>query len=175
MITNGTYIPKQPIIETMRKLPYPLVVRVDNYGALSKKYDEVIRVLHTNGIKIDERMYSGEDQAFGGWVYYGDYSDKHYSNQELERIFRACRLPNDGAILMDDQLTNCCYATAGKLLGKVTMPQREIVTLSNGTSISELRRKIRAWRDDPFEACKYCNGFDPANSPRIPAAEQLEE
>lgn len=173
VVTNGTYIPKQSIIETMKQLPYPIMVRVDNYGILSKRYDEVVDTLRINHIKIDERVYAGDNQAFGGWVDYGDYSYKNYSKEELKRVFFTCRNPDDCALLLDDKLTNCGFATVGYLLGKVSMPLREIVDLSSGESVDEMRKKIRAWRDEPFEACKYCNGFDPVNSPRIPAAEQL--
>ena len=173
VITNGTYIPKQSILDTMRQLPYPFMVRVDNYGQFSTKYDEVVAVLKQNQIKVDERTYTGDDQAFGGWVYYGDYTDKQYSEEQLNDVFRRCRLPHDGAILYNDELTNCCYSTAGQMLGKVSMSAREIVKLSAEQSMAEMREKVAAWRERPFEACKYCNGFDPINSPRCPAAEQL--
>lgn len=66
IITNGTYIPKKSIIDTMRQLQYPFVVRVDNYGPLSTKYNELVAILKENDIRLDERMYTGEDQSFGG-------------------------------------------------------------------------------------------------------------
>lgn len=175
VITNGTYIPKASILETIMNLQYPMVVRIDDYGSLSKKYDELLSVLQAYDIKVDERVYTGEEQAFGGWVYYGDYTDKHYTDEQLKNVFCNCRLPDDGAILFDDMLTNCCYATAGQLLGKVLMKEREIVNLTGNQSIEEMRDAVKSWRDEPFEACKYCNGFDPENSSRIPAAEQLSD
>ena len=78
VITNGTYIPKQSILDTMRQLPYPFMVRVDNYGQFSTKYDEVVAVLKQNQIKEDERTYTGVEQAFGGGVIYGEYTGMQY-------------------------------------------------------------------------------------------------
>lgn len=172
-ITNGTYIPQQSLIDCMKGLPYPFTVRVDNYGKLSRKYDELISTLRANGIEVDERNYTGENQAYGGWIDYGGFDDRHYSDEELKKVFYNCRNPDDCGLLVNDVLTNCGYVTIADYLGKAKMKERDVVYLLGNQSVEEMRKKVLAWRDEPFEACKYCNGFDPVNSPRIPAAEQL--
>lgn len=171
--TNGTYIPKQSILDNIRQLPYPFMVRIDNYGPVSTKHDELIGVLKENNINVDDRTYTGKDQAFGGWIYYGDYTDKHYTEEQLKDVFRHCRMPGAGMNLWDDRLTNCCYSLSGQMLEKIQVPDCEVVDLSGGQNIEEMKRKVSAWQEQPYEACKYCNGFDPINSPRYPAAEQL--
>lgn len=173
IVTNGTYVPRLSIIDTMRNLPYRMLVRVDNYGHLSKQYDKIVEMLRGNGIEIDERNYDGNDQAFGGWIDLGDYTDKFYTMEELNRVFYNCRVPDDCTILLDDKITICSYAFSGALMGKVSNEAREMIDLSGGQSIEELRNAVKAWRDTPLNACRYCNGCDPTNSPRIPAAEQL--
>lgn len=174
IVTNGTYLPKTSILETIKEQSYPFVVRVDRYEA-STKVDEVLELIREYGLDGDERIYCGEDSFSGGWIYYGECVDRNYSDKELKRVFYNCRLPDDGIIMYEDKLTNCPYATAVYGLGKVTMPEREVVDLSVKQNIDEMRAKVRAWRDAPFEMCKYCNGFDPINGIRVPAGEQSME
>lgn len=173
VVTNGTYIPDDSILETIQNLPYPFIVRIDNYGALSKECNELISILHEKRIEVDERMYAGEDPAFGGWIDFGDYADRHYTNKQLQHTFKYCRMPGDSVTLVEDRLMTCCYAVYGYLLGKVNAPAREVVHLLDNQNIEEMQGTIKTWWEQPYEACKYCNGFDPEHSPRVPAAEQF--
>lgn len=172
--TNGTYIPKDSIIETMKQLPYPLLIRIDNYGVVSGEADELMKRLISSGIKAEIRTYTGENQAFGGWVDFGDCADRHYTEEELRSVFDRCRYPDNGTYLINDKLTSCCHATMCYLTGEVSVTQhpRDVIDLFS-ESIEEIRKRVRAWRDEPFEVCRYCNGFDPENGTRIPAGEQL--
>ena len=173
LVTNGTYIPRLSIIEKMKQLPYPFMVRVDNYGELSKKYGELIDILCKNNIKIDERQYTKDAQAFGGWIDLGDYTYKNYSNEQLNHLFYNCRVPDDCTIVLNDMITICSYAFSGRLLGKINGRSHEVIHLADKKSLVELKNAVKAWRSEPLEACQYCNGCDPINSPRIPAAEQI--
>lgn len=175
ILTNGTYLPKASIVETMKHLSYPFFVRIDDYGELSREHDALVKLLEENGIRVDDRTYTGEDQAFGGWVDLGNYEDKHYTREELLDVFRRCRTPESCIVLLNDQLTHCGYATGGWLVGKIPYNERDFIDLSRTQDVEILRTELRHWGQEPFEACKYCNGFDPVNSPRIPAAEQLTE
>ena len=175
IVTNGTYIPNQNLINTMKKLDYPLIVRVDNYGLHSIKYSELVAKLRQNNIQVDERQYTNDNQAFGGWIDLGDYTNKHYSPQQLQKVFYTCRLREGGLFLINDKLIFCCRAGYADLLGKVSLnAEYDFVDLLGDDDFETIRNKIVNGGNVPFEACKYCNGNDPVNSPRIPAAEQLE-
>ena len=175
IITNGTYIPSKSIIRTMANLPYPFFVRIDNYGSLSKKYDELVSTLKENGIKLDERVYTGDKQAFGGWIDYGNYTKKNYTYTKLMNVYHNCLVYRTTSCLIDDNLTCCCYAIAGHILGKIPMNDREFIKLTDGRTADEIRHEIMKWEEAPFAACSYCNGFDVENAIRIPAAEQIIE
>lgn len=175
VITNGTYIPKQEILDTIAGLDFPFMVRVDNYGDLSVKYEELIEVLKKNSIVVDTRDYYGDHQSFGGWIDYGDFMYRNYSDEQLTDLFMRCRNPDDCGLLFDDYLTICGYVTVADWMGRVKPSEDDIIHLLDGHSTEEYRNKILNWRKKPFEACKYCLGFDPENSKRIPAAIQMEE
>lgn len=142
--TNGTYIPQKSILETMKRLPYPMIVRVDNYGAVSNKATELMEILHSSGIEAEERIYSGEGQAFGGWVDFGDCSDRHYTPEELKSVFSRCRYPENGTYLINDKLTSCCHATMCYLSGEIPMAKnaKDIIDLSSGESTGEMRHRV---------------------------------
>ncbi len=173
IITNGTYIPRQSILEVLRDLPCKVMVRVDNYGKYSNKYEEVVFALKASGVPVDERNYNDAEQYLDGWVDLGDFEYKGYSSEQLDAVFRNCRMPDDCSILWDGKLYNCQYCVSGSKLGKIGMPKREIVDLFDNTTITQKRAAVRSWRDEPFAGCAYCNGFNTLTSPRIPAAEQL--
>lgn len=174
-MTNVTYIPKLSILKTIKRLAYPMVVRVDNYGDLSSKYDELLSTLQDNQIQVDVRTYTNEHQDFGGWVDLGDYTQKDYSSDKLLNVFHNCRLHDGGLILVDDRLIFCCRAAYADMLKKVPLNMNDFMFLSYEFNIDEMRMRIKKSGEIPYAACKYCNGFDPVKSPRIPAAEQIIE
>ena len=173
IVTNGTYIPNKSILNTISSLPCDVFVRVDDYGKLSGKKQEIVSALKEYGIKTDLRPYNEEEQAFGGWIDLGEYKYKNYSKEQLKDVFRRCKMPLDCSVLWDGRLYNCPYCISGFKLGKIPMARREYVDLFDDTTIEDKRALIKAWKDEPFDGCAYCNGYDPEASPRIPAAEQL--
>ena len=89
-----------------------------------------------------------------------------------------------GMYLCDDKLFDCCYAASGMYLGIVSPGVHDIIDFppppedeaKKQDFISTRRERIRMWRgrEEPFAACKFCNGYDPMNCKRVPAAEQCE-
>lgn len=175
VITNGSYMPRASILDTLSGLDCKTLIRVDNYGKLSGMYEEVIHAMKSKGITIDERNYNENEQFMGGWVDLGDYEHKNYSDVQLRDVFAKCRMPDDCAVLWDGKLYNCQYCVSGLMLGKIEMAEREIVDLFDDSTVLQRRNTIKAWRNEPFIGCSYCNGFEPGVSPRIPAAEQMEQ
>jgi hypothetical protein len=173
IVTNGTYMPKQSVMRTLASLPCDKLVRVDNYGALSRKADEVAARFTELGVPVDHRQYSGDMQFYGGWIDLGDWTDKCYTLDELVEVFRSCRMPQDCHQLWDDMLINCPYCCTGYNLGRIGIENRDYVDLfDTTTTIEQKRAAVASWLDAPFYGCRFCNGYDPVNSPRIPAAEQ---
>jgi hypothetical protein len=173
IVTNGTYVPRENILKALKDLPCDKLVRVDDYGDLSPKVRELVSALKDYGIPYDLRGYSEEEQFYGGWIDLGNWVHKDYSEDELEKVYRSCRMPQDCHQLWENKLINCPYCVTGWNLGRIPIGERDVVDLFDSTSIEEKRSVVEGWKDKPFVGCQYCNGYDPENSPRIPAAEQM--
>jgi hypothetical protein len=177
VITNGSYIPKESILQTMSQLPCKTFVRVDDYGKLSSKRDELISVLKKYNIPVDSRAYNEEGQFLGGWIPLGDdnggYEHKNYSEAELVNVYKCCKMTDSCTLLWEGVHYNCPWVACGYRLGVISIEKSDVDLLSDH-SLDEKRAAILEWGNNPFLACQYCNGYDPENSPRVPAAEQIE-
>jgi hypothetical protein len=174
LVTNGTYVPRESILKLLRDLPCDTLVRVDDYGKLSGKAKEVVSALEAYSIPVDHRGYNEDSQFYGGWIDLGDWTDKKYTPEQLEQVFRSCRMPQDCHQLWDGKLINCPYCCTGFNLNRIPIAERDYVDLfDESTTIEQKRAAVASWEKAPFLGCKYCNGYDPENSPRIPAAEQI--
>jgi hypothetical protein len=173
VITNGSYVPKESMLKTFGELQCDKFIRVDDYGRLSPKVSEVVKKLKEYNIPVDLRSYNETEQAFGGWVDLGDFEDMGYSADELARVHDSCRVPDDCLCLWDGKLFNCTYSAAGMFLKKFEMRPEEYIDLWDDETIEQKRARIKNWNKVLLTGCAYCKGFDPENSPRVPAAIQI--
>jgi hypothetical protein len=181
--TNGSYVPESSIFETIAELPYTVLLRVDNYGSLSKELDNLVLTAKEHGITPEVRCYTGDEQAFGGWLDVGNYKQKNYTESELNDVFKRCKMIlSDGGIessidcsvVWEDKLYLCPYIVSGIKLGKFPESERDFIDLFDDMeTIAKKREKIALGKETPLTGCSYCNGYDPEKTPRIPAAEQL--
>jgi hypothetical protein len=173
-ITNGTYIPRASTIALLRTLPCKYVIRIDDYGRCSTQLNELLAVMEANGIPADVRLYNESEQYCGGWVdVIGSFEYKEYSEEQLEQVFRSCLNRVNCKFVWDGKLYGCGMHGAGCLLNKVRDTSDDSIDLLSDESMELKRAVVLTWGGRPYEGCKYCNGFDPDNSPRIPAAEQI--
>jgi hypothetical protein len=147
---------------------------VDNYGDLSLKLPELVEQLASRNIKTDVRNYAGDDQYMGGWVdVHGQYTNKHYSTEDLQKLFTACENRYNCKVVWDGKLYSCINQGSGVLLGKVPDTRRDYIDLFSEESLEFKRGLVAQMGQQPFEACKYCYGYGVVNNRRIPAAIQL--
>jgi hypothetical protein len=176
VVTNATFIPNKSILRTIANLPCNVVFRIDNYGKWSTKTTELIEVARSFNIEPEVRFYNEYEMAFGGWLDLGDYTDKGYTAQQKESLFKHCKLPTDCGVVWNGKFNCCPYCASGYNLGEIGMAEYEYVDLfDNSLSVVEKRLKVSKWNEKPYIGCSYCNGYDTENSPRIPAAEQMEK
>jgi hypothetical protein len=97
----------------------------------------------------------------------------NYSEEQLKTLFVQCRMPNDSMQLWENILSGCCLAYPRFMLGKVPIRSGDYIDLGRNTTLTQITEQIDYMLSKPFEMCKYCKGFDPVNSPRIPAAQQI--
>ncbi|MDR2089692.1 MAG: radical SAM protein [Clostridiales Family XIII bacterium] len=173
IVTNATYVPKSEILQSMANLNCPVLVRIDNYGELSGKLTELRAVLGEHKIDYEVRNNCEHNYFCGGWIDFGtEYEDKHYSASELKKLFFNCRNRTECKTVWDGVLYACGFIAAGHKLLKCPVAARDCVDLLNTDNEAAIQ-KVKDFDKYPLLGCAYCNGFDPVNSPRIPAAEQM--
>lgn len=176
VITNGTYIPRADILETMSGLDCGLMVRIDDYGPLSTKIPELKTVLETGHIAYETRPYSEDEQTFGGWLDLGDLSYVGGTEEELKDRFAKCRMFHGCNQVLDGVGYPCPVVFFCKMRKGVQPQKEEQVDYLSGASIEEMKAAVAGWERLPyFTACKYCKGYDPTRSDRIIPAVQLED
>ena len=180
IITNGTMIPSDELIDKLCAFKIKLNLLVDNYGpdksvnaeAASEKFKKV------EGANVVLRDYHSADMHCGGWVNYGiSQNSVKKSTEEAKKLFAVCSYPQ--------KLDFCTSMVAGKLysctqlrrlieLGKIESDPSEVFDLFDPNQSDEsIRERIKAlYTVDMLSACAYCNGICD-DSIRYPAAEQL--
>jgi hypothetical protein len=175
MVTNGSYIPKARILETIAALDCPMFVRIDEYGDLSKCAKDIVALLQQYGIKYDLRVYDGKDQFSGGWLDFGTLDDKGWSEKELLDVFMRCEcgVSKGEYTIWDGRIYGCSRSPVAAKLTSFVVPEGDYVDLFDGTSVEQKRDKVRALYKKPLAICATCYGADRRTGKRIPAAEQL--
>jgi hypothetical protein len=175
IITNGSYVPKMEILKAMSELDCGLIIRIDDYGKLSKKIDELKMALSMYNIAYEIRPYTKEIQEFGGWLDLGDLSFVGGTEEELKERFINCEMFRGCNQVMDGIGYPCPVIFFCKMLKNVQPRKVETVNYLSNDDIADIKLSIKNWDKLPyFEACKYCKGYDTRREDRIIPAEQIK-
>jgi hypothetical protein len=171
LLTNGTLIPKTELLELCRNEPVFFII--DDYGEkLSVKKTQMIKLLEE--YKIDYRVdtYHGENQYYDGWVDFGDYSFKNYTDDELILKFNKCRTGKNLPYIKDGKIFPCVVQASG--IRHIPLLPDEYIDLRDAAkTLGEKKEMASGFFKKPLMHCKYCQGFI-VDSPRIKAAEQFK-
>ena len=164
IVSNGTIVPSEEILDTMKNSKVTL--QISDYGSLSRNRDELKAVCEKNGIKC---VIRGADEK--NWFDAGDLHFRGRSKKEIRKQFRHC-----GEVCrnyLDGKLYYCQRAAFGT---KLEIPDREeeYVDLTKDFDRKKIREQIhklnqRRW----LTACNYCNVGTKEYVP-IPVAEQVD-
>ena len=165
VVSNGTIIPSQEILDVMKNPKVKL--QISDYGNFSRKRDELKAICDEQGI---ECVVRGSDEK--NWFDAGDLHFRGRSKSEIRSQFRHC-----GEICrnyLDGRLYYCQRAAFGT---KLSIPDKEsdYVDFTKDLDKKGLRKQIhrlnqRKW----LIACNYCNVGTKEYIP-IPVAEQINE
>lgn len=98
IITNGTLVPPERLVESLRLWGKQITIMVDNYGELSRNLPQIQKVLGEADIPHRVRCYYGEEAHKSGWVDYGDFSQKRTTPDELRKQYETCVHPKSVCI-----------------------------------------------------------------------------
>lgn len=174
IITNGTLIPEQKLLESAQKWNEKIRVVVNDYGnGLSPKASLVIQQLKKYHISNELReQYDG--RYYGGWVDYRNLTER-YSPQEAIEKFKECANPTKlhTFILQENGIIYPCQRLKRIQEMGIPIKDNEFVDIfSIEESLQEKREKIINFYNSYYSSCTRCDGMK-SNSERFPAAEQL--
>lgn len=176
--TNATIVPSEKLLKELRESGCKYDFIVDNYGKLSVNFDNLVKVLDDNHITYRVDVYHGkrENQRFGGWIDFGDFTDQKYSEEQLRYNFEHCTaMKGNFCCTNNGKVFPCCYAMTGYLEGKLPFMRDEYIDLFDDTISLDEKRNIASNFDKKImNACRFCKSFDTENSVRYCAAEQVE-
>ncbi|MDR1024786.1 MAG: radical SAM protein [Treponema sp.] len=193
IITNGTIIPADKVLDTIEKFKDKMYIMIDKYGDLSINADKLAGMFKGRGINHSIRKYYGEDAHCGGWVDLGDFAHKNNAEAAVTLLSECC-IPNkpkvhtglyipvqgESALTIpymactNGILHRCARAYATMLAGSVPVTAPDFIDIMDDRkSLDQIREEIHSlYMMDYLSACEYCNGFS-SSSRRYMPAEQL--
>ncbi|TCO76454.1 radical SAM protein [Marinisporobacter balticus] len=178
IITNGTVVPNEKLIDAIMEKRSKIKFLIDDYGKdLSIKVDEISNIFDELKIQYQVRNHVTEDGHCGGWIDFGDFSQKLYTNEEKEKLFEKCAIPQKMKFcftIKQGEIHPCGPSYRCIELGKIKKIPEEYVDLFEDISIHEKQQRICKMQNlKSLQACAFCNGMC-EDSLRFRAAEQLE-
>jgi len=163
-ITNGTIIPNEDTLRAMRSNGRFYVI-FSNYGDLSRKQDEAVRVFSQYGIEsviIEEKDITSNNNTL--WIDYGEVKHYSFSEEKHQKMFDECIDGKTCTILMNGKLFICPRIAHGVNLGLIPESLKRCkVDLSNealrGMEWENVKERcIQYLFDKQYPlACEYCN------------------
>ncbi|MCI8666134.1 MAG: 4Fe-4S cluster-binding domain-containing protein [Dorea sp.] len=170
--TNGTIIPKQPLLNLCRK--YDVTIRISDYSATLKhlelKYEQLKKEFENHKVSY---IMGGKETK---WMDYGFESvDRKGKEKELMQAFEHCKTP--------------CREIRGSRFYYCVMARSVSENLGFGLGEDDYLELSDKRKEDKkivlefqqgfsekgyLDMCNHCNGADAVNHP-IPCAEQIEK
>lgn len=176
IITNGTMIPSEKLLSVLSEHPGKVSIMVDNYGEISPKVDEVAALFKKHNIDYRERNYTPENPHCGGWVDFGNFTQIHFTPEEIKQKFDSCAYPRKLQFcfsIMDGEVHPCTPSRRAMELGVIPKNRDEYIDLFDDTqSKEELREQFYAIQNiESLSACAFCNGLCDDSERFTPAAQ----
>lgn len=167
--TNATIVPSDKLCDLAANCGKEFDFIVDDYGVRSKNLKPLLTQLDKYKIPFRVDIYHGEDQRFGGWINFGDYTLIKDSNQAAE-TFSTCIAPKNQFVCVNGgKAFSCCYAMCLYWIHELFPNDGSCIDLFDNEIPLEKKRETAAhFCKEPIQACRYCNGFDTNNSKRYP-------
>lgn len=175
ILTNGTLLFKENVLNMLVENKDKCHVTISDYGKLSPNANILADILQQNGISCRTIKYNGDNLFCDGWVDYGDHSQKHFNQEEIDEKGKKCAIrKRDVSIIVDGELHSCGRSFRRMELGIIPKNKNEYVELLDKTISNEEKRKIiiGMFKSASTTSCAYCDGLC-EDSKRFPPAEQI--
>lgn len=160
VVTNGTIVPPQELLEVMNNPRASF--DFSNYGNVSRHLSEILPIIRQHGIHYAmQHDYTWEDM--------GDMRIRGYSEDRVREVYAKC--DNICKNLVGTEVHICPRSSNGMALGLIPRQANDYVDIS-AHDTATVHQELRALFDvDHIEACRYCNATEMRTV--IPAGEQM--
>ena len=178
ILTNGTLLFKKSTIELLKKYSQKknVQINISDYGKVSCKVKELVQQLTDAGIKYRVINYHGDDVWCGGWIDYGDHTQKIFTLEERDEAGANCVFGSlHSSLIHGGEIHRCGRAQYRMEKGIIPRNKAEYVDLFDDTLTIEEKKEILRYvilEAKSTESCAHCNSMT-SESERFPAAEQL--
>lgn len=164
IISNGTILPNNNTLEAMQSIDR-LYVIFSNYGCLSRKQEEAVKILDEYGIDVaveQEADINAESNTL--WIDYGKVHHYDFPKEKHQKMFDTCIDGKTCRTLLNGKLYICPRIAHGINLGLIPedIPRGSLNLLNSalqGMDWREIKRKCIAFLENKEypPACEYCN------------------
>ncbi len=174
VITNGTILPDQEVLNAAKLFGDKIRFIIDDYGSLSPKAHEMCALLEREGIRYELRDYD-DNPYCNGWVdLYGEYGPKH-DEQGAISMFAKCAWAQKlkGVMEIIGGLIYFCPASrVYNELGLAVAGDEVVNFLDEKRSLEEIRLQIgQISFKKALSACRFCNGIHDDSARYKPAVQ----
>lgn len=166
IITNGTIVPNDGLLRSLKKFGEKAYLLIDNYGdCLSTRIASIVIALEENGTRFVVRDNNANNAHCSGWVDYGDLTIKKGKTDDLtKQIYKKCAHPSKLKFcfgIVDGVMYPCTVYRRCKELGSISDNYSEYIDLyDDSLTIEEQRNKIsKIYSGDMLSACAFCEGL----------------
>lgn len=167
IITNGTVLPGEPVLELLQNPK--IMVRISYYGELSKNYRELEALCTRRGINV--RVHAQR------WKDIGRALETVSDGPQTQARYNECS-QRAGAFfyVLHGKVTLCPFAANTHALGLYSSDGEDLIDLLSPGSPETLLQQLKTlyWRENPLNACRYCNGWLPYATKPVPVGMQYE-
>ncbi len=147
--TNGTILPSDHVLETIKKTG--CMVRISDYGELSKKKEELIR--KCGEFKIPCFIYPMAEY----WRKFGTFEKRGRTEQDLKKICAQCCFGTHDLMFIEDKIFCCLRTLFANAIQQCDDSAIRLNTfeLNRDFSTNELEAFVRG--DELWRMCDYCD------------------
>ena len=166
IITNSTLPIKDELLSVLISNKDRIIMRLSNYGSLSKYVDDIKDMLHKHSIRFEETIHDK-------WYHVPLPRNLGLSDEELTDIYLNCsrNSKNTGLLIISDGKFHPCNHSITIDGRGIELPETDYVSLESSKFSDEIKQLHR--RDSFFEACRYCTKGTSEEFVSVPVAEQL--
>lgn len=178
IVTNGTLIFPEELLETLEKNRDKMRVIISNYGKnLSRNIQEIEESLQERNVNYRIQNYDieADEWTYDGWVDFSDHSLKHDTEEKLIKQAKRCIFRQGHYYVINDGELHPCSRQYWRMRkGIISKDENWYIDLNRkDMNLEKETAKLQGLEETPYLlSCAHCNGVH-AGVKRHKPAEQL--